>query len=118
VVTLLKPTDVARQLNVSRAWVYEAAKDGRIPSVRIGGSDGPLRFVPEDLDRWMQEARDGWTPGRRASSRVRPADQGAARRPTGAQSAQGDSGPQQELVWTEPNEALGRSDRATARRRG
>jgi excisionase family DNA binding protein len=41
VVHLLKPTDVARQLNVSRAWLYAAAKDGRIPSVRIGGRDGP-----------------------------------------------------------------------------
>ncbi|MBV9418107.1 MAG: helix-turn-helix domain-containing protein [Solirubrobacterales bacterium] len=42
----LKPNDVARQLAVSRAWVYEAARTGRIPSVRIGGPDGPLRFVP------------------------------------------------------------------------
>jgi excisionase family DNA binding protein len=68
VVNLLKPTDVARQLTVSRAWVYEATKDGRVPSVRIGGSDGPLRLVPEDLDRWMQEAREGLTP--RASRRL------------------------------------------------
>ncbi len=117
-VSLLKPTDVARQLNVSRAWVYEAAKDGRIPSVRIGGSDGPLRFVPEDLEHWIQEARAGWMPGRRADSRARPANQAGARGPAGAQSAQADSSPQQELFRAEPSDALGRADRPTARPRG
>jgi excisionase family DNA binding protein len=60
---LLKPNDLARRLAVSRAWVYEAAKSGRIPSVRIGGADGPLRFVPEDIERWLTEARAGWLPG-------------------------------------------------------
>jgi hypothetical protein len=50
-VDLLKPNDVAKKLAVSRAWVYEAARTGRIPSVRIGGDDGPLRFVPEGRRR-------------------------------------------------------------------
>src|SRR4051794_41871634 len=54
---LLKPTEVARRLGVSRTWLYAAAKDGRIPSVRIGGPDGPLRFVPEDLEAWLGEGR-------------------------------------------------------------
>jgi excisionase family DNA binding protein len=62
--TLLKPNDLARRLAVSRAWVYEAAKSGRIPSVRIGGVDGPLRFVPKDIERWLAEARTAWLPGR------------------------------------------------------
>jgi len=62
--SLLKPTDVARQLGVSRAWVYDAAKRGRIPSIRIGGEQGPLRFVPEDLELWIDDARAAWTPGR------------------------------------------------------
>jgi hypothetical protein len=39
---------------------------GRIPSVRIGGPDGPLRFVGEDIDRWIDEARAAWSPGRPA----------------------------------------------------
>jgi excisionase family DNA binding protein len=47
---LLKPTEVAKRLAVSRTWVYDAAKAGRIPAVRIGGDDGPLRFVAEDVD--------------------------------------------------------------------
>ena len=54
---LLKPMDLASQLGVSRAWLYKAASSGRIPSIRIGGDDGPLRFVPEDIQRWIDEAR-------------------------------------------------------------
>jgi excisionase family DNA binding protein len=60
---LLKPAQVAAGLGVSRTWLYEAAKAGRIPSIRIGGEDGPLRFVPEDLKRWIDDARAEWTPG-------------------------------------------------------
>jgi excisionase family DNA binding protein len=62
--SLLRPTEVANRLGVSRAWVYDAAKRGRIPSIRIGGEEGPLRFVPEDLDLWIDDARAAWTPGR------------------------------------------------------
>jgi hypothetical protein len=36
--------------------VYVAAKEGRIPSIRIGGSEGPLRFVA-DVDHWIDRAR-------------------------------------------------------------
>jgi excisionase family DNA binding protein len=64
--SLLKPTEVAHRLGVSRAWVYDAAKRGRIPSIRIGGEEGPLRFVPEDLELWIDDARAAWTPGRPA----------------------------------------------------
>jgi excisionase family DNA binding protein len=63
---LIKPTDLARELSVSRAWIYAAAQDGRIPSVRIGGEDGPLRFVPEDVERWLDAAREAWMPGGRS----------------------------------------------------
>jgi excisionase family DNA binding protein len=62
---LLRPNDVARLLSVSRAWVYEAARTGRIPSFRLGGEDGPLRFVAEDIEEWLAEARGGWSPGRK-----------------------------------------------------
>jgi excisionase family DNA binding protein len=63
-VALLKPSDVAVQLGVSRSWLYEAAKTGRIPSIRIGGEEGPLRFVPADIQEWIDDARAAWTPGR------------------------------------------------------
>jgi excisionase family DNA binding protein len=62
----MKPSELARQLGVSRSWLYDAAKTGRIPSIRIGGEEGPLRFVTEDIDRWIDEARAAWTPGRPA----------------------------------------------------
>jgi excisionase family DNA binding protein len=61
---LLKPAEVAARLAVSRTWLYDAAKTGRIPSIRIGGDGGPLRFVPEDIDSWLQEARSAWLPGK------------------------------------------------------
>ena len=68
---LLKPNEVARRLGVSRTWRYAAAKDGRIPSVRIGGPDGPLRFVPEDLEAWLDEARAAWRPGDMSAATLR-----------------------------------------------
>jgi excisionase family DNA binding protein len=61
---LLRPNDIARMLGVSRAWVYDAARSGRIPSVRLGGQDGPLRFVAEDIEGWLAETRARWLPGR------------------------------------------------------
>lgn len=54
---LLKPSELARKLGVSRSWLYDAAKTGRVPSIRIGGADGPLRFIPEDIARWIDDAR-------------------------------------------------------------
>ena len=67
-VQLLKPNEVARRLGVSRSWVYEAARAGRIPCVRLGGVDGPVRFVPADVDRWLEQARLTWLPGRRPAT--------------------------------------------------
>lgn len=61
--TLLKPADVARRLGVSRSWLYQAAKEGRIPSLRLGGVEGPLRFVEGDLQEWLEYARAAWQPG-------------------------------------------------------
>jgi excisionase family DNA binding protein len=63
---LLKPTDVARRLGVSRSWVYDAAAAGRIPCVRLGGPDGPLRFLPDEVEAWLEQARRGWLPGESA----------------------------------------------------
>jgi excisionase family DNA binding protein len=63
---LIKPTVLAAQLGVSRTWLYDAARDGRIPSVRIGGPHGPLRFVQEDIEAWIDAARAAWRPGESA----------------------------------------------------
>jgi excisionase family DNA binding protein len=61
--TLMKPAEVCKLLAVSRTWVYAAAADGRVPSIRLGGPDGPLRFVRADLEAWLEEQRATWTPG-------------------------------------------------------
>jgi excisionase family DNA binding protein len=60
---LLRPADVARRLGVSRSWLYDAAKAGRVPHVRLGGPDGPVRFVEADLLAWIADARAAWRPG-------------------------------------------------------
>jgi excisionase family DNA binding protein len=73
---------VAAQLGVSRTWLYDAAKTGRIPSIRIGGQDGPLRFVSEDLERWIDDARAAWHPGRSIVPTRVPAAVGRSRQTT------------------------------------
>ena len=70
---LLKPTEVARMLGVSRTWLYEAARSGRIPSVRLGGPDGPVRFVEEDIEQWLDCARRAWRPGQTSAQTLRRA---------------------------------------------
>ena len=65
---LLRPAQVARLLGVSRTWLYDAAKTGRIPSVRIGGPGGPVRFVREDLEAWLDDARRNRFTAARAGS--------------------------------------------------
>jgi predicted DNA-binding transcriptional regulator AlpA len=61
---LLEPSDVTARLGVSRTWLYDAAKAGLIPLIRLCGGEGPLRFVPEDIERWLDDARIAWTSGR------------------------------------------------------
>jgi excisionase family DNA binding protein len=77
VTDLLKPTEVARMLGVSRTWLYDAAKDGRIPSVRLGGPDGPVRFVEEDIEQWLELARQAWRPGQTRAETLRRARRAA-----------------------------------------
>ena len=61
---LLKPSDVVQYLGTSRSWVYNAAKRGDIPSIRLGGQDGPLRFIERDIETWINDARQRWRPGK------------------------------------------------------
>jgi excisionase family DNA binding protein len=63
--TLMRPSEVAALLGVSRTWLYDAPKEGRSPCVRLGGPDGPLRFVPDDLCAWIEDSRATWRPARR-----------------------------------------------------
>jgi excisionase family DNA binding protein len=70
---LMRPSDLMQRLGVSRSWLYQAAKDGRIPSVRLGGPDGPLRFHAADIDAWLDRAREGWQPNDTAATTLRRA---------------------------------------------
>jgi excisionase family DNA binding protein len=78
---LLRPSDMMKRLGVSRSWLYQAAKDGRVPSVRLGGPDGPLRFNPDDIAAWLERAREGWEPLDTAAETLRRAAR--PRRPSG-----------------------------------
>src|SRR5215212_8110917 len=73
---LLKPTDVARRLGVSRSSVYDAAVTGRTPCVRVGGPDGPLRFLPQEVEAWLEQARRNWLSGQSAERVTRRAAHG------------------------------------------
>jgi excisionase family DNA binding protein len=61
---LLTPVQVRDVLGVSRSWVYRAASDGRLPSIRLGGPTGPIRFVEADLIAHLERARAKWHRGR------------------------------------------------------
>jgi excisionase family DNA binding protein len=54
---LLRPTEVAHRLKVSRTWVYDAAKSGRLPCLRLGGAEGPLRFDHSEIERFLNNSR-------------------------------------------------------------
>ena len=51
---LLKATEVARILNISKSMVYRLMKNGKIPYVRINQA---FRIRPEDLDKFIEENR-------------------------------------------------------------
>lgn len=51
---LLKATDVARMLNISRAMTYQLLQSGKIPVVRINSA---LRVKLSDLKRFIESQR-------------------------------------------------------------
>ncbi len=51
---LLSPADVSKLLGIKRSTVYELARAGRIPSLRIGRA---VRFLRADLETWIQDQR-------------------------------------------------------------
>lgn len=57
------PAQFVARVSGRSQQLYDAAKAGRIPSVRLGGPDGPLRFIEQDLDEWLERARQAWRPG-------------------------------------------------------
>ena len=51
---LLTASDAAALLSVRPSWIYEAVRDGRLPSVRVGRH---IRFVRSDLEDWVRSQR-------------------------------------------------------------
>ncbi len=51
---LLTPDDLAEMLGLARKTVIVMARDGRIPSVRIGRF---VRFDPQEIGRWIDRQR-------------------------------------------------------------
>ena len=47
---LLKATEIAEMLNISRAFAYRLMKQGDIPTVQIGGA---VRVRPSDLQNYI-----------------------------------------------------------------
>ena len=64
---LMTADEVAERLRVPRSWVYLAAREGDLPSVRCGRY---RRFDGRDIDEWIAEQKErrgqpGATPGDR-----------------------------------------------------
>ena len=58
---LLTLPEVARQLGVSRSWIYREARLGRLPVVQLGHGGGRarvLRVRPQDIARMCEEQPD------------------------------------------------------------
>ena len=51
---LLTAPVAAEMLSVRTSWVYDAARSGELPCVRLGKH---LRFLRSDLERWVAEQR-------------------------------------------------------------
>jgi excisionase family DNA binding protein len=51
---LLTAAQAATLLSVRTSWVYDAARNGELPCVRLGKH---LRFLRTDLERWVAEQR-------------------------------------------------------------
>lgn len=48
--------EVAARLQVPRTWVYRAAREGDLPSIRCGRY---RRFDDADVDEWIARHRNG-----------------------------------------------------------
>lgn len=103
---LLTPSDVALRLGVSRSWLYAAAKAGRVPCVRLGGDDGPLRFVEADLAAWLQRAR-GVTPENGSIGRATRTAQTRSQRGTSRRTGGQDGAAAEQLAWRMTDHEVG-----------
>jgi excisionase family DNA binding protein len=57
-IVLLKATEVAVRLNVSRSLAYTLMRKGIIPTIRIQRT---IRVRPIDLEEYIQKSWSGWS---------------------------------------------------------
>src|SRR4051794_27274497 len=51
---LLTAAEAATLLAVRRSWIYDAARSGQLPCIRVGRH---VRFLRSDLGRWVSSQR-------------------------------------------------------------
>ena len=56
---LLTADDVATRLHVPTSWVYRAAREGDLPSVRCGRY---RRYDEDDVERWISRQKGSLAP--------------------------------------------------------
>jgi hypothetical protein len=57
---LVRASEVAKKLGVSISWVIQHASGKRkpyLPSVKMGPGRSPLRFDPNDVEKFIDECR-------------------------------------------------------------
>jgi predicted DNA-binding transcriptional regulator AlpA len=62
-----RPLNGLLLVTIIEARSYQAAADRRIPHIRLGSDDGPVRFLPAEIEQWLENARRDWRPGRQPS---------------------------------------------------
>jgi excisionase family DNA binding protein len=108
--SLLTPSEVALRLGVSRSWIYAAAKQGRIPCVRLGGDDGPVRFLEAELVAWLRRARPERAPGGRSFDNASRAPKSQPERSTPRRDAREEVLAVQQLSWSLTDHAEARRE--------
>jgi excisionase family DNA binding protein len=56
---LVDAAAVAERLGVPKSWVFESARSGAIPHVRLGRY---VRFDLDDVDRWLEQCKTSGRP--------------------------------------------------------
>jgi excisionase family DNA binding protein len=112
--SLLTPSEVALRLGVSRSWLYAAAKQGRIPCVRLGGDDGPVRFLEAELAAWLLRASPERSSGVRSADNKDRAPKDRSDRSTSRRDTLTEVRTVQQLSWSLTDHAEARPDRGGA----
>ena len=66
---LLRASEVARMLNVSRSMIYRLIEQGELPTVRVGHA---LRFRSEDVHEYIRKRARGTAKRRVQTKKGKP----------------------------------------------